>query len=263
MNEDSTSPSHGDSYDHIEDLFTELDAAPAGEEHDTLRAEVIERCLPLADHIARKFAGRGEQFDDLEQTARVGLVLAVDRFDTERGHTFLSFAIPTIMGEVRRHFRDRTWAVHVPRRLKELQQRINPAVEELCQRLGHMPSARELATELDVDVLEVSRAMVASNGYQTNPIDGADDGFSKAVSATLGADESCYELTENAITVRPLLADLPPRERQVLTMRFFGELTQSEIAARLGVSQMQVSRMLSRTLASLRARALDEPALAA
>ncbi|MBW0274067.1 RNA polymerase subunit sigma [Nocardia sp. MH4] len=257
------SHSRGDSYDNIEPWFEKMRALPPGDEnYAAVRAEVIRLCLPLADHIARKFTGRGEQFDDLEQTARVGLLLAVDRFDVTRGYTFLSFAIPTIMGEVRRHFRDRTWAVHVPRRLKEIQQLIGPATEDLSQRLGRVPNAQELAAELDVDLVEVTRALVASNGYQTNSIDGFTqddrDNSAQPITDTLGADEPCYQLTEDAIAVRPLIAALPSEERRVLVMRFYENLTQSEIARRLGVSQMQVSRILARTLGSLREQALGE-----
>ncbi|MFD3510159.1 RNA polymerase sigma factor SigF [Nocardia sp. NPDC058666] len=257
------SHSHGDSYDNIEPWFEKLRALPPGDELDTLRAHIIELCLPLADHIARKFNGRGEQFDDLAQTARVGLVLAVDRYDVARGSSFLSFAIPTIMGEVRRHFRDRTWAVRVPRRLKEIQLRIGPATEELSQRLGRLPNARELADELDVDLVEVTRALVASNGYQTNSIDGVThdgrDNSTQPIAETLGADEPCYQLTEDAMAVRPLIAALPDEERRVLIMRFYESKTQGQIADELGVSQMQVSRILSRTLALLREQALAEP----
>lgn len=257
------SHSRGDSYDNIEPWFEKLSELPPDDpHHDDLRAEVIRLCLPLADHIARKFTGRGELFDDLEQTARVGLVLAVDRFDVHRGSTFLSFAIPTIMGEVRRHFRDHTWAVRVPRRLKEIQLRIGPATEELSQRFGRMPSARELADELEVDLLEVTRTLVAGNGYQTNSIDAitADDrdNASQPIAETLGAEEHCYELTEDAMAVRPLIAELPEEQRDVLVMRFYEAKTQNEIAEELGVSQMQVSRILARTLHSLRDQAMAE-----
>ncbi|MFE1594131.1 RNA polymerase sigma factor SigF [Nocardia sp. NPDC058705] len=258
------SHSRGDSYDNIEPWFEKLRALPPDDEQrDTLRAKIIELSLPLADHIARKFNGRGEQFDDLEQTARVGLVLAVDRYDVTRGSSFLSFAIPTIMGEVRRHFRDRTWAVRVPRRLKEIQLRIGPATEELSQRLGRLPNARELAAELDVDLVEITRTLVAGNGYQSNSIDGVThdgrDDSTQPITDTLGADEPCYQLTEDAMAVRPLIAALPAEERRVLIMRFYESRTQGQIAEELGVSQMQVSRILSRTLALLREQALAEP----
>ncbi|MFC4127723.1 RNA polymerase sigma factor SigF [Nocardia rhizosphaerae] len=266
MTEEVRTHSRGDSYDNIEPWFEKLRDTPPGDEHAALRAHIIDLGLPLADHIARKFTGRGEQFDDLEQTARVGLVLAVDRYDVSRGSSFLSFAIPTIMGEVRRHFRDRTWAVHVPRRLKEIQLRIGPATEELSQRLGRIPNARELAEELGVELAEITRTLVAGNGYQTNSIDGITDddrdNATPAITEVLGAEEPCYQLTEDAIAVRPLIAALPAEEREVLVMRFYENLTQSEIAARLGVSQMQVSRILARTLAGLREQALADPARA-
>ncbi|PXX60420.1 RNA polymerase sigma-B factor [Nocardia tenerifensis] len=255
--------SRGDSYDNIEPWFEKMAALPATDPHrNSLREKVIELSLPLAEHIARKFAGRGEAFDDLHQIARVGLVLAVDRFDVSRGSSFLSFAVPTIMGEVRRHFRDRTWAVRVPRRLKEIQQLIGPATETLSNRLGRVPTAREIAAELDVELTEITQALIARNGYQTNSIEGItrDDGENSAlpVAAGLGAEEPCYELLEQSMTVRPLIAALPERERRVLIMRFFESLTQAQIAEQLGVSQMQVSRILSKTLHTLREQAMDE-----
>ncbi|MFD0361440.1 RNA polymerase sigma factor SigF [Nocardia sp. GCM10030253] len=257
------SPRHtrrGDSYDDIEPWFEKLAALEATDPHRaTMRNHVIDLALPLAEHIARKFAGRGESFDDLLQIARLGLVQSVDRFDVSRGSAFLAFAVPTIMGEVRRHFRDRTWSVRVPRRLKEIQLKIGPATETLSQRLGRMPSARELAEELDVELAEVTQALVARNAYRANSLDAAstDDGEQAALPLmdTLGAVEPCYGLLEDAMAVRPLVAALPERERQILIMRFFESKTQQQIADRLGVSQMQVSRILTRTLRKLREQA--------
>ncbi|WP_228838863.1 RNA polymerase sigma factor SigF [Nocardia amamiensis] len=257
----------GDSYDNIEPWFEKLAAVEETDPHHAeLREEVVRRCLPLAEHIARKFAGRGESFDDLLQIARVGLVLAVDRFDITRGSSFLGFAVPTIMGEVRRHFRDNTWSLRVPRRLKEIQLRIGPATETLSHRLGRMPTAREIAAELDVELGEVTQALIAGNAYQTNSLDSAarhdDEGAPQPLADTLGAEEPCYQLLEQAMAVRPLIAELPPRDRQVLILRFFESRTQAQIAERLGVSQMQVSRILARILGELRERALgtDEAA---
>ncbi|MFC8532138.1 SigB/SigF/SigG family RNA polymerase sigma factor [Nocardia sp. NPDC057227] len=254
-----------DSYENIEPWFEKLAAlAPGDPSREAVRGEIIARCLPLASHIARRFSGRGESFDDLLQIARLGLVLAVDRFDVERGSSFLSFAVPTVMGEVRRHFRDHTWSLRVPRRLKEIQLRIGPAVEALSHSLGRLPTAREIAADLELDLAEVTQAMVASNAYQTNSIDAAsnDDGENTplALRDTLGREEPSYQLLEDAIAVRPLLAALPEREREVLVMRFFENRTQTQIAAHLGVSQMQVSRILTRTLAALRAQALGDEA---
>ncbi|WP_054814652.1 RNA polymerase sigma factor SigF [Nocardia arizonensis] len=254
-----------DTYDNIEPWFEKLAALAADDPHRSkLRTEIVERCLPLAEHIARKFAGRGEDFDDLLQVARLGLVQAVDRFDVSRGASFLSFAVPTVMGSVRRHFRDGTWALRVPRRAKEIQAQIRPAIETLSQRLGRMPTAREIAAELDLEVVEVTQALMASNAYQTNSLDAvagpSDEQTRPSIADTLGREEPSYRLLEDALAVRPLLAALPDRERQVLVMRFFENRTQAQIAERLGVSQMQVSRILTRTLKNLREQALAEPA---
>ncbi|WP_327114101.1 RNA polymerase sigma factor SigF [Nocardia sp. NBC_01730] len=257
-------PGRGDSYDNIEPLFAELAALAADDpRRETVRAELIGRCLPLAEHIARKFSGRGESFEDLLQIARVGMLAAVDRFDPQHGSTFLSFAVPTIMGEVRRHFRDYAWSVRVPRRLKEIQSTIGPTVEILSQRLGRMPRAREIADELDADLNEVTQALIARNAYQTSSIDAASDtdeaesgGFS--LLDTLGAEDPDFGTVENYLAVKPLLAALPEREKQVLVMRFFDSMSQEQIAQRIGCSQMQVSRILSKTLKSLREQALRD-----
>ncbi|MFE5288598.1 RNA polymerase sigma factor SigF [Nocardia sp. NPDC056611] len=252
----------GDSYDDIEPLLKQLAVAVENDapERKALREEAIDRCLPLADHIARKFSGRGEAFEDLVQVARLGLVQSIDRFDVERGSRFLSFAVPTIMGEVRRYFRDSTWAVRVPRRVKETQIRLGAAVETLAQRLGRMPKARELAAELKVDQSELTQALLAANAYQSSSLEAAcpDDGENTplAMLDALGAEETGYEYVDQYLAVGPLIAELPERERRVLTMRFFDSMTQYQIAQRLGVSQMQVSRILTKTLGRLRAEAL-------
>ncbi|MGW0048736.1 RNA polymerase sigma factor SigF [Nocardia cyriacigeorgica] len=260
---------HGDSsdtYENIEPWFDKLESLDPDDPHRRqIRAEIIELCLPLAEHIARRFGGRGESFDDLQQVARVGLVQAVDRFDLGRGSTFLAYAVPTMMGEVRRHFRDRTWAVRVPRTMKDIQLRIGPATEALSQRLGRVPTAREVAAELGVELAQLTQAMVAANGHTSNSLESIardDDDQGSAVQRRLGCEEPCYGLLEDAMAVRPLIAALPKRDRQVLVWRFYGSMTQNQIAERLGVSQMQVSRILSRTLASLREQALAEPAAA-
>ncbi|MFQ6392998.1 RNA polymerase sigma factor SigF [Nocardia sp. KC 131] len=253
----------GDPYDNIEPLLAEFGALDADDPHrEVLRQRVIERCLPLAENIARKFSGRGENFDDLHQIARVGMVQAVDRFDPSLGTSFLSFAVPTIMGEVRRHFRDRTWALRVPRRLKEIQQTIGPATEELAQRLGRMPKAREIAEEIGAELTEVTQALIARNAYQTAPIDptpsSGDDGSPVSVLDTLGADEPSYRTIEDYLAVKPLIAALPEQQRQVLIMRFFQSMSQAQIAEQLGCSQMNVSRILSKTLNTLREQALRD-----
>ncbi|MEV0466990.1 RNA polymerase sigma factor SigF [Nocardia tengchongensis] len=252
-----------DSYDDIEPWFDELADLDAGDARRlVMRNKVLQMCMPLADHIARRFAGRGEEFDDLQQVARLGLIQAVDRFDVHRGSSFLAFAVPTIMGEVRRHFRDRAWSVRVPRGLKEIHGRLGAATEALSHRFGRLPTAREIAAELDVDLYSVTQALVARNAYRAESLDRLtqSDGQNTPLTVldSLGADEPCYGLTEDAMVVRPLLAALPDRERHVLTLRFFGYLTQAQIAERLGVSQMQISRILSSTLKKLREQALGE-----
>ncbi|WP_241386551.1 SigB/SigF/SigG family RNA polymerase sigma factor [Rhodococcus sp. CH91] len=219
-----------------------------------IRDEVVERCLPLAEHIARRFDGRGEAFEDLLQVARLGLVNAVDRFDPERGSDFVSFAVPTIMGEVRRHFRDAGWAVRVPRRMKELHLSLSKATSELSQQLGRAPTASELAEELGIDQEEVLQGLVAGNAYQTVSVDrsspSGDDGLTLA--DTLGDYDAALDEVENHEALRPLLEALPARERTVVLLRFFGNMTQTQIAERVGVSQMHVSRLLTKTLAQLR-----------
>ncbi|NKY86211.1 RNA polymerase sigma factor SigF [Nocardia veterana] len=255
--------SHPDGYDDVAPLFTELAALPADDPRRAqLRERVIERCLPLAEHIARKFSGRGENFEDLLQIARVGLVAAVDRFDPTQGSPFLAFAVPTVMGEVRRHFRDHTWALRVPRRIKEIQTALGPTVETLSQRLGRMPRAREIAEEMDADLGEVTQALIARNAYQTQSLDvptGEDDTRSgSSILDTLGDEDPTFGAIDDTLTVKPLIDALPERERYVLTMRFFGGMTQEQIARKLGCSQMQVSRILTRTLKQLREKALRD-----
>lgn len=248
-------------YDDVAGLFTQLAAAePESAQHATLRNELIGRCIPLADHIARKFSGRGEPFDDLTQVARVGLVHAVDRFDVSRGSNFLSFAVPTIMGEVRRYFRDNTWAMRVPRRVKETHLRIGAAVDALSQSLGRSPTAKEIAAELDVDPDEVTQAVIAGNAYQPTSIDAASVGRDTDASLldTLGEEEAQFDRVEEYVAIRPLLAGLPERERRILTMRFFESMTQTQIAQQMGISQMHVSRILTKTLARLREQSSRE-----
>lgn len=241
-------------YDDVAVLFERLAATEDTDRRTELRTQLISRCIPLADHIARKFSGRGEPFDDLTQVARVGLVHAVDRFDISRGSNFLSFAVPTIMGEVRRYFRDNTWAMRVPRRVKETHLRIGSAIDALSQSLGRSPTAKEIAAELDIDPDEVTQAVIAGNAYQPSSIDAVSVGRDTEASLldTLGEEESQFDRVEEYVAIRPLLAGLPERERRILTMRFFESMTQTQIAARMGISQMHVSRILAKTLARLR-----------
>ncbi|GFG51747.1 RNA polymerase sigma factor SigF [Mycolicibacterium agri] len=238
-------------------MFRELQGLPEGSpKFSRQRDRIVERCLPLADHIARRFDGRGEPRDDLVQVARVGLVNAVIRFDVDAGSDFVSFAVPTIMGEVRRHFRDNSWSVKVPRRLKELHLRLGAATAELSQRLGRAPTASELAAELGMDRDEVVEGLIAGSSYNTLSIDSGGSGSGNedapAIADTLGDVDTSLDQIENREALRPLLESLPERERTVLLLRFFESLTQTQIAERVGISQMHVSRLLAKSLARLR-----------
>jgi RNA polymerase sigma-B factor len=226
-------------------------------EYSRRRDLIIERCLPLADHIARRFKNRGEPFEDLVQVARMGLVQAVNRFDVDNGADFLAFAVPTMMGEVRRYFRDHGWSVKVPRRMKELGPQLKRAIEELSQRLGRAPTASEIASHLGLDHEEVVLAQIASSAYSTLSSDApasgiAGDGDERSFGSTFGDLDANLEKVLDIQTVRPLLAALPERQQTVLLLRFFENMTQTQIAERLGVSQMHVSRLLARSLATLR-----------
>jgi RNA polymerase sigma-B factor len=228
-------------------------------EYRLQREAIIERCLPLADNIARRFSNRGEPFEDLVQVARMGLVQAVDRFDADNGADFLAFAVPTVMGEVRRYFRDHGWSVKVPRRMKELGPQLNKAREELSQRLERAPTASEIASHLGIDHEEVVQAQIASSAYSTLSSDalgpgaaGDDDG--RSIRESFGDFDNNLDRVLDVETVRPLAAALPERQQAVLMLRFFGNMTQmqTQIAERLGISQMHVSRLLARSLAALR-----------
>ncbi len=191
------------------------------------------------------------------QVASIGLVNAVDRYDVERGSDFLAFAVPTIMGEVRRHFRDTGWAVRVPRRLKELHLDLVKTSSQLSQRLGRSPTTREMAEELGIEVEEVAQGLQAANGYQALSVDaaaGSGPDTGSTLGDLLGDNDSDIAGVEDHETLRVVLEGLPERERTVLLLRFFGNQTQSQIAAHVGVSQMHVSRILSDTLARLRAQ---------
>ncbi len=225
-------------------------------EYRRQRDAIIERCLPLANHIARRFRNRGEPFEDLVQVARVGLVNAVNRFNPDNGSDFLAFAVPTIMGEVRRHFRDHGWSVKVPRRLKELNLRLKRSREELSHKLGRAPTASEIAIHLGIDREEVVQAQIASSAYSTlssdAPAGASDDDDGRSVANTFGDLDANLDKVLDVETVRPLLAALPERDQTVLRLRFFENMTQTQIADRLGISQMHVSRLLARSLAVLR-----------
>jgi RNA polymerase sigma-B factor len=225
-------------------------------DYSRLRERIVGRCLPIADHIARRFAQRGEPEEDLQQVARMALIKAVDRFDAEVGDNFVSFAVPTIMGEVRRYFRDYAWSMRVPRRLKELHLSVGVARSDLAQRLNRAPTASELAHELGVEQSEVVQALIAANCYHAESlhrmVGGDDDAF--LTIDTLGSVDGALEYVEDREALLPMIAALPVRDRTILQLRFFEDLTQTQIAERLGISQMHVSRRLAITLAQLRSK---------
>lgn len=248
-----------DSYDDVLEMFRVLSAMPA-ESHEYRRQRecIVTRCLPLADHVARHFGRRGEGLEDLTQVARLGLMNAINRFDPAKGHSFIGFAIPTMMGEVRRYFRDYSWSMRVPRRLRELHVQISRATADLAQKLGRAPTASELARELGVPHEEIVECLVAGDAYQLESLDapvGSDgSGTPRSVADAVGNIDPQIDHITNREAVRSLVASLPQRQREVLHMRFFESMTQSQIADRIGVSQMQVSRILASTLQGLRDR---------
>ena len=258
---DQPSTAGSDVPDEVSALFAELaGCAPGDPRGPLIRDRIVSRTLPLARNIARKFASRGAELDDLYQVASVGLIHAVDRFDPARGTNFAAFAVPTIMGEVRRHFRDHAWAARVPRRVKDLSLDVTKATDTLSQRLGRSPTAAELAEELDVDPDEIIEAIAAAGAFQTHSLDSplSRDGAAEATLAdTLVADDDRLAQAEIHLALHPLLDQLPPRDKRIVKLRFFEEKTQTEIARDLGVSQVQVSRLLTRILARIRT-GLDE-----
>jgi len=236
-------------------LFAEMVALPEGSpERQAIRDELVETHLPLVEYLARRFRNRGEMHDDLVQVATIGLIKSVDRFDLERGVEFSTYATPTIVGEIKRHFRDKGWAIRVPRRLQELKLALAKATSELAQRNGRSPTVAELATFLEMSEEDVLEGLESANAYSTVSLDTPESGDSDAlaVADTLGVVDESLEGVEYRESLKPLLDRLPPREKRILLLRFFGNMTQSQIAAELGISQMHVSRLLARTLAQLR-----------
>jgi RNA polymerase sigma-B factor len=216
--------------------------------------------LPLVDHCARRFRNRGEPFEDLVQVGTIGLIKSIDRFDLDRGVEFSTYATPTIIGEIKRYFRDKGWAIRVPRRLQEMRMQIGATTGELTQTLGRSPTPRELAEAIGCTVEEIIEGIESSNAYSTLSLDATDDsGEEGGVSMLemLGLDDVELEHIEIRESIKPLLEALPDREKRILLLRFFKNMTQSEIAEEIGVSQMHVSRLLSRTLDQLRASLQD------
>ncbi|MFG3660466.1 SigB/SigF/SigG family RNA polymerase sigma factor [Streptomyces sp. NPDC047706] len=240
------------------ELFARLHTLQDGPERDALRDELVTAWLPMAHRIAGRFRDRGESLEDLKQVAALGLVKAIDRYDPSRG-AFESYAVPTITGEVKRHFRDRMWALRVPRRVQELRNKVRLARRELNQSPGAPePTVAEIAAHTGLTEEEVATGVEALESFSTLSLDAEltsdDEGYSLA--DTLGAPDGSYDVVVDRESAKQSLRNLPERERAILYMRFFEDMTQSRIADRLGISQMHVSRLISRSCARVRDEAL-------
>jgi RNA polymerase sigma-B factor len=237
-------------------LFRELgDPGTTAPRRSECRDQLVSLHLPLVDHCARRFINRGEPFDDLVQVGTIGLIKSVDRFDTDRGVEFSTYATPTIIGEIKRYFRDKGWAIRVPRRLQELRMSISSVTGDLSQELGRSPTPREIAEKIGVNTEEVMEGLESANAYSTLSLDASDnneDGAGSSMLDTLGMDDVALDHVEIRESIKPLIEQLPSREKKILMLRFFRGMTQSQIAAEIGVSQMHVSRLLNRTLEQLR-----------
>ena len=223
-----------------------------------LRAQLVERFLPLARQLARRYEHTDEPLEDLVQVASIGLVKAIDRFDPGRGFAFSSFAVPTILGELRRHFRDRTWSVRVPRDLQELSLSVDRVAATLTHDLHRPPTIAEIAESLSTSEEAVLEAREAAGAYRATSLQaprGGEEDSGETLADQLGADERGFDLAEDRATLDRVLACLTAREREVLRLRFEEDLTQAEIGERIGVSQMQISRIIRRSISSLRSAA--------
>lgn len=249
-------PAESDEYADVVTMVAVLRQLPPDSAAYARQLErIVLRCCPLADRVARHFDRRGENLEDLTQVARVGLLQAVNRFDPTRGSRFVAYALPTMMGELRRYFRDYGWKVHVPRRIRDRQHDIACATAYLTNDLKRAPTIEELAEELDLDRGEVVESIVAAKAYQPQSLDvnvTDDDSRAQVLGDSLGDMDAGFDRVTDRESVRSLLAALPQREQKVLYLRYFGAMTQRQIADSIGVSQMHVSRILDRTLRELR-----------
>ena len=219
------------------------------------RDELAREFLPLAEYFARRFSGRGEPVDDLIQTASLGLLNAIDRFDPDRGVPFSTYAAATIVGELKRHFRDRGWALRVPRNVQETAILVNRTVATMWQDLGRAPTVGEIARAADIGEDDVLQALDALQAYTTDSLDAPVGDASTTAAESIGSEDRSFEISEDWLSVAPALRDLPERERTILYLRFFEGRTQTEIAEELGISQMHVSRLVSQSLEKLRDQA--------
>ncbi|GHD37091.1 RNA polymerase sigma factor SigF [Streptomyces mirabilis] len=253
---------HDDAPDTTE-AFRRLASLPPGRQHDTLREQIVESWLPMANRLAGRFRNRGESLEDLRQVAALGLVKAVDRYDPELGNAFESYAVPTVTGEIKRHFRDHMWTLHVPRRVQDLRNRVRFAVQELSGTIsGRRPTVAEIAEHAGMSEEDVRAGLEALESFTALSLDaqvsGSDDGYS--LSDALGSADPALDVVIDREAVKPRLQALPERERTILYMRFFGDMTQSRIADELGISQMHVSRLISRCCHRLRDQVMRDAA---
>ncbi|WAZ19318.1 RNA polymerase sigma factor SigF [Streptomyces cinnabarinus] len=244
---------HNDAPDTAAD-FQLLARLPEGPKRKALRDRLVQAWLPMAERIAVRFKGRGEALEDLYQVAALGLVKAVDHYDPDRGCAFEAYAVPTVTGEIKRHFRDHMWTLHVPRRIQDLRNRVRQATKELSQTTpGRSPTVREIADLTDLSEAEVRSGMEALDCFSALSLEAempGTDGY--ALGDSLGAPDPAFDVVVDRVAVRPCLERLPERERTILYLRFFHGMTQSRIAEQLGISQMHVSRLLSGCFAHLR-----------
>ncbi|WP_329302497.1 RNA polymerase sigma factor SigF [Streptomyces sp. NBC_00659] len=245
------------------EAFRRLAALPPGQRRDALRAEIVESWLPMAERLAGRFRNRGESAEDLRQVAALGLVKAVDRYDPELGNAFESYAVPTITGEIKRHFRDHMWTLHVPRRVQDLRNRVRFAAQDLSQTIpGRRPTVAELAEHARMSEEDVLTGLEALESFTALSLDaelpGSEDGYS--LSDALGSPDPALDTVIDREAVKPRLQALPERERAILYMRFFSDMTQSRIADELGISQMHVSRLISRCCTRMRDQIMRDAA---
>ncbi len=243
--------------------FERLVELAEGPERDTLRQEIVKAWLPMAHRLAGRFRNRGESLDDLRQVAALGLVKAVDRYDPRRGTAFESYAVPTVTGEIKRHFRDHMWTLHVPRRVQDLRNRVRFARQDLSQTVsGRAPTTAEIAEHAQMSEEEAKAGLEALDSFTALSLDaelpGSEDGYS--LSDALGGPDPALDIIVDREAVKPRLAQLPERERTILYMRFFGDMTQSRIADEMGISQMHVSRLISRCCDRLRDQVMRDAA---
>ncbi|WP_329260414.1 RNA polymerase sigma factor SigF [Streptomyces sp. NBC_01478] len=253
---------HDDAPDTAESFRTLAQLAP-GPQHDAVRERIVVAWLPMADRLAGRFRNRGENSEDLRQVAALGLVKAVDRYDPERGNAFESYAVPTITGEIKRHFRDYMWTVHVPRRVQELRNQVRRAARDLSQTVpGRRPTVAEIAKQAGLGEGDVLVGLEALESFTALSLDaelpGGEDGYS--LSDTLGSPDPALDTVVDREAVKPGLQALPERDQVILYQRFFGGMTQAAIAEQLGISQMHVSRLISLCCERLRDQVMQDVA---